>query len=648
MSRSRGRGARSGGTAPRRRASAAAVAEALLWLLVVLAPLAVVPALREPFTLPKLVLAEWLALASVLVLAAGAAWRARRSAAPPAGAEATSARLLGNAWSRPAARLAAPLLAAAVVSWLATAHRAHAATAMAGLAIAAVALVGWSAGLEAPRLRRVLAVLALPTVPLALLAILQYHGVYQVFEFASGLGGGRAEVSSLAGNAGHLGAFLAFACVVLQALLPAARSSARRAALLAILALGLYALVLTQTLAAVAAVLFGSAAVWATLLPRRRVLLAGAALAAAAVVAVAVVAPLRARVVEKASQLAAGEVNALLTGRLDGWRAALWMAREHPVAGVGPGAYVSEFSDAKLALLDRGTPFYRGHVQPTFANAHNEVLEVAAEWGLVGVAALLWALWVALAAVRRVGRGGGTRSSAAGPAAASDAALARGGLAVLAVLALVHFPFRIALTGYPALLWLAWTLRRAAELGVAEGAAPEATAAAAAAGRRRRPARWLAWGVVLLLAAGLALETERARRLMRASRLLNAAERTTVALAARGRLPGALLWANLRLLREAEELDPASVGVVVAAAGQQLLLDRPREAVDTYRRALALEPRPEVWINLGRAQWAAGERDEALASWTAAVRLDRRLLDSVPPEARAQVEPAAAGGGAAR
>jgi tetratricopeptide (TPR) repeat protein len=272
-------------------------------------------------------------------------------------------------------------------------------------------------------------------------------------------------------------------------------------------------------------------------------------------------------------------------------------------------------------------------------------LEVAAEWGLVGVAALLWALWVALAAVRRVGRGRGTRSSAAGPAAAADAALARGGLAVLAVLALVHFPFRIALTGYPALLWLAWTLRRAAELEAGEGAAPEATAAA---GRRRPPARWLAWGVVLLLAAGLALETERARRLMRASRLLNAAERTTVALAARGRLPGALLWANLRLLREAEELDPASVGVVVAAAGQQLLLDRPQEAVATYRRALALEPRPEVWINLGRAQWAAGERDEALASWTAAVRLDRRLLDGVPPEARARVERAAAGGGAAR
>jgi O-antigen ligase len=613
----------------RRRLSAPAVAEAFLWLLVVLVPLALIPALRDPFTLPKRMLAEWLALASVLVLAAGAL----RAAGRPAAAWMRDAR------SRPAVRLVLPLLAAAVVSWLATTHRAHAAGAMADLAVAAVALVAWSGGLEATRLRRVLAVLALPAALLAVLAILQFHGVYRVFAFARGFEVGRFGVTSLAGNAGHLGAYLAIACVVLQALLPATRSALRRGALLAALALALYALVLTQTLVALAALALGSAAVWAVVLPRRRAVAALALLVVLAAVTAFAVRPLRWRVEQKVEQLAAGEVNALLTGRLDGWRAAGWMLREHPLTGAGPGAYVTEFGTAKLALLDRGTPFYANHLEPTFANAHNELLEAAAEWGLPGLAAVAWALWVVAAAVRRVGRRRGASRDAA-----AEAALAWGGLAVLAVLALGHFPFRLALTGYPALLWLAWVLRRSAE---APPPAGDTEAAAAEAGAAPRAGRLLGWAVVALLAAALALQTVRTRQLLRASRVLNAVERTTVQVASRGRLPPTLLWANLRLLREAAELDPASAAVHVAAGSQHLLLEQPDEAAAEYRLALALEPRPEAWLNLGRAQAAGGDDEAALASWTAAVRLDPRLIRHLPPPAQPLVQQraAAAAGG---
>jgi tetratricopeptide (TPR) repeat protein len=320
------------------------------------------------------------------------------------------------------------------------------------------------------------------------------------------------------------------------------------------------------------------------------------------------------------------------------------MVGEHPVAGVGPGAYVSEFSTAKLALLDRGVPFYPNHQQPIFANAHNEPLEVAAEWGVLGVAALLWALWVVVAAVRRIGRAadGGGR----GPARAADAALARGGLAVLVVLSLTHFPFRLALTGYPALLWLAWTLRRSQEVAAgdaeaADEAVDEAVAEAGKGAAAGAVGRVLAWTVVVLLAAALALQTVRAQRLLRASRILNAVERTTVQLAASGRLPPTLLWTNLRLLREAARLDPSSVGVVIAAAGEHLLLAQPEEAEQGYRQALELEPRPEVWLNLGRAQWSRQEREEAVASWTTAVRLAPRMIGQVPAPARQQVHRAA-------
>jgi hypothetical protein len=43
--------------------------------------------------------------------------------------------------------------------------------------------------------------------------------------------------------------------------------------------------------------------------------------------------------------------------------------------------------------------------------------------------------------------------------AGEDQGLAVAGVAALAILSLAHFPFRIALVGYPALLFLAWVLR---------------------------------------------------------------------------------------------------------------------------------------------------------------------------------------------
>jgi O-antigen ligase len=129
------------------------------------------------------------------------------------------------------------------------------------------------------------------------------------------------------------------------------------------------------------------------------------------------------------------------------------MLERHPLAGVGQGAYAAEFVPAKLALLDRGVAFFPGLTEGSlFTNAHNDVLEAAAEWGLPGVLALAWGLWVLLGALRRkTGDTGGEPE---------DRALAWAGVASLAVLSLVDFPFRTALVGFPALLFLSWVLRR--------------------------------------------------------------------------------------------------------------------------------------------------------------------------------------------
>jgi O-antigen ligase len=503
-----------------------------LWLLAVVPPLYFVPSAKDPFRLPKLMLAEWLAIASLVPLA----WALRR-------VEVVRWRDL---WRQPAIRALLPLVAVATAGLATSAHPLHVREALADLWIGAACLVGWSAALPARRLERVLVGLLLPAAALAVIGILQFHGL-QPLAVAPAIGGARYTVTSTAGNTGDFAAFLVLPCLVAQwrlargAAAAAAGSTAagggageRDAAaahrlgerwgwLAAALALCAYAIAVTQTLAALVAVLLGSLTFWFGSLRRGGAglrWLAGACAAAAllAAGAVAAVPALRGRVAEKVSLARRGEWNHVLTGRLDGWRTALWMLERHPWAGVGQGAFRAEFVPAKLALLDRGAAFLSGE-QQNFVNAHDEALEVGADLGVPGLLALAWALAVVTAAARLrmaagVGRmpratagagasgtpadgaasplpaagaasrapagAGASRSAAAAaasraPAAAddpdggaarralgADGAFAAGGLVALGVLCLVDFPFRVALVAFPALLFLAWVLRPAA------------------------------------------------------------------------------------------------------------------------------------------------------------------------------------------
>jgi O-antigen ligase len=410
-----------------------------LWLLVLVAPFALASVAKESFREPKRLAGEWLALASLACFS----WGLRRVAiVRPAGI-----------WRLPAVRLVVPCLLVATAGLAASRHPLQVRDALIDLWIGAAALVGWSVALPAPRLERLLRGLLWPASLMALVGILQYHGFHPL-ALASSQRGGRLAITSLAGNPGDLAAYLVLPCLVAQFSLGRRLRSGEEwtspgvwGTALA-LAVSLYSMLLTQTLAAVAAVLTGTLLLWAPRVPRRRV----AALLASSVVAVALlagtVAPLRQRVMEKAQALAQGNWNWLLTGRLDGWRAAVWMLREHPLTGVGQGAYRAEFAPAKLALLDQGVQFFPGLTEAGFANAHNELLEAGAEWGIPGLLALAWALWALLAALRAPGR------------APEDRALAWAGTAALGILSLFDFPFRIALVAFPALLFLSWVLSR--------------------------------------------------------------------------------------------------------------------------------------------------------------------------------------------
>jgi O-antigen ligase len=423
--------------------------EVFLWLLLLLPPLLFWPESKDVFRLPKLLLSGWLALASLV----GLAWRLR--AVPRIG--------LRDVWAEPMVRALLPLLVVATATLATTRHPLHARDGLVDLWIGAACLAGWSLALPAARLRSFLDGLAIPALILAPVGILQAHDLWEFFRFADRDEAGRLGVTSLAGNPLDLGAFLVLPCLLAQAALAA--GGRRRALWAAVLAVSLYALFATQSLTAIVAVVAASAVLWALALPRRRALLVlggGAVLGALLLLAVA---PMRERVADKVRDLRRGALNQILTGRLDGWRAASWMLADRPVAGVGHGAYRAAFGEARLALVDRGVEFYTSHQYPAFGNAHNEYLEAAAEWGLPGLAALAWAIWLAL---RQAGRVGGARSDTRGKARAEpasagpparDRALGWAAAVGFALLCLTLLPLPMALAAYPVLLVLTWVVR---------------------------------------------------------------------------------------------------------------------------------------------------------------------------------------------
>jgi hypothetical protein len=359
----------------------------------------------------------------------------------------------------------------------------------------------------------------------------------------------------------------------------------------------------------------GSLVFWASALPRRRVWLLSGAGAALALLLALGVAPLRARLFAKLDLVRHGAWNEVFSGRFDGWQAALWMAGEHPLAGVGHGAYRPEFVPAKLALLDRGREFSLYQQQIVFANAHNEFLEVAADLGLPGLAALGWGLWVLFRRLRRRSRAEG------GPegAAPESAALASAGCLALAVLGLAYFPFRLALVAFPALFFLAWVLAPGEE---------------ERGGRGGWPGKVWAFLLIALLAAALAGQTGRWHDRMLASRVLRQVETLSQAAVAYGQAPVRLMEDNLRKLDQAAPLDPVSVDILNWRGTQYLFLAQPENAIRVYREALALEPRAEIYLNLGRAEWLLGRRDEARKSFATALRLDGHLESQLPEGAR--------------
>jgi tetratricopeptide (TPR) repeat protein len=122
-----------------------------------------------------------------------------------------------------------------------------------------------------------------------------------------------------------------------------------------------------------------------------------------------------------------------------------------------------------------------------------------------------------------------------------------------------------------------------------------------------------------------------------ASRVLLTVEARTAAAIRMGEKGPPVLIQNVAALRQVSALDPADVGLTVALASQYLLLQRWDSAIATYTAALAREPRPEIYLNRGRALLGAGRPQEAYADFETAVMLAPFLSKAVPPTHHAQV-----------
>ncbi|HEX5758990.1 MAG TPA: hypothetical protein VF121_07320, partial [Thermoanaerobaculia bacterium] len=118
---------------------------------------------------------------------------------------------------------------------------------------------------------------------------------------------------------------------------------------------------------------------------------------------------------------------------------------------------------------------------------------------------------------------------------------------------------------------------------------------------------------------------DRLRDRLLANRILRQVELMTIAGSRAGGLSPALVAANLAALRRAAELDPTEVGIPLARGGQYLLLRRPEAALEAYREALAIEPRPEIFLNQARAYHLAGDTARSREALERTHRLDPML-----------------------
>ena len=387
------------GKSPTIRAFLTALVTRLAWtcvvLTVVVTPLLVDPKGRDSYRLPKeaFLVANGIAIIAVGLLAVIFGIKARWS-------ELLHDRFL---------QLTTGIVAWTVITTLASTNRTLSyKTLIYVVAVAAFAVASYLLGRSA-RLKVVMLVF-IAAIPNCVLYPLQEFRVWNPFATAEQIETAwfakHIFSSALIGNPDDIGGYLLPIALVAVALIIVASTRRQRAAAIAAAVVFGSVLVATQSWAAIGAYVAAVLTLLAlTLRSPVRAMLLGSLVAVLVLVAYP---PFRARLLTMASTFAAHKidpyaVDVALSNRLTPFAAAVGMARDHPLTGVGPGCFGWHYYGYKV-MFENAHPEMRKSAAAYFnwAETHSDHLQTLAVSGIPGYALFVSAiLLVASCSFRR-------------------------------------------------------------------------------------------------------------------------------------------------------------------------------------------------------------------------------------------------------
>ena len=299
-------------------------------------------------------------------------------------------------WRRPEIALLLVIVAWTAIATLASTNRARSLDALVTVCAAVVVFFATVAFARRASMRA-LFLIVIPAVANTLLGALQEFDIWQPFAAPPDVTHHQRS-TALIGNPNDAGGYVAaVALAAIAAAIVARRQRPLFTAAAVVLAIGL---VINQTLTAIVAFIAGAIVLTAMRSFRNAAIGVVAALLVG-VIAVATFAPARQRAINMREWIEARNYNALLTNRLTPFVTAAMMARDHPLTGVGPGAFAWQYFPYKIEAEKRWpslrTAYLRGG---NFGEVHNDHLQVLAESGVPGYLILL-AVLVALARFSR-------------------------------------------------------------------------------------------------------------------------------------------------------------------------------------------------------------------------------------------------------
>jgi tetratricopeptide (TPR) repeat protein len=87
---------------------------------------------------------------------------------------------------------------------------------------------------------------------------------------------------------------------------------------------------------------------------------------------------------------------------------------------------------------------------------------------------------------------------------------------------------------------------------------------------------------------------------------------------------------NLTRLRKASALSAPTVPTLMIQAVNYRTLSQWEQAIATYNRALAIEQRPEIYLNLAQCELEVRQYDQAIEHYSRAVLFDPLYLGQIP------------------